>query len=152
MVVAVRPAEPASVRLQFDGRSGLIGLEGMRLAALRHLDPHKLPPRCVYAVEIVLEEWLTNVLRHGGLEADALQVQIQLQVLPTTVEIRFEDNATPFDPLARPVSERAASLDEALPGGLGLDLIKVLTVNLVYERLDNRNTLVATVARAAAQA
>ena len=55
----------------------LEGLERARQRVLAHLRGRagfSDSPRTVYAVELVLEEWLTNVFRHGGCSQLALRV------------------------------------------------------------------------------
>ncbi len=140
-------AAPVIARLQFDARRGAVGLEAIRLELLQHLAPFELTARCVYALELVLEEWLSNVMRHGTSAGEAPAVDIQVRVLPQDVELRFEDRQQPFDPLRQPPPQHPASLDDARPGGLGLELIRTQTSVLRHERAGDRNVLLACVPR-----
>lgn len=141
---------PPIVLLQFDSRQGAAALEDVRQAVLRVLGPLDLPQRCVHAVETVLEEWLSNVARHGGAGPRGARVQLALRLLPDQVELRFEDGEQAFDPLAQPAPVRPASLEQAQPGGLGLAMMRRVTRSLHYERVGQLNVLTACIDRAPA--
>lgn len=134
-------------RLTFDSSHGAAALEDLRLQVLAHLQPHALPARCVYAVETVLEEWLSNVARHGGLAAPTVDVQVSLD--DTEVELRFEDQARPFNPLTHAARPRPTDLADAQPGGLGLLMLHQMTQALHYQHVNGRNVLVARISRQA---
>lgn len=94
--------------------------------------------RSVYAVELVLEEWLTNAFRHGG----ARQVQLRAgRDGEAGVLLQFADDGTPFDATRHPLAARPASLDEAEPGGLGLLLIQRYASRWQHSREDGRNVM-----------
>lgn len=94
--------------------------------------------RSVYAVELVLEEWLTNAFRHGG----ARQVQLRAgRDGAAGLLLQFEDDGTPFDATAQVLAERPASLDEAEPGGLGLLLIQRYASRWQHSREAGRNVM-----------
>lgn len=102
--------------------------------------------RSVYAVELVLEEWLTNAFRHGG----ARQVRLRAgRDGGAGVLLQFEDDGTPFDATTRPQAERPASLDEAEPGGLGLLLIQRYASRWQHSREHERNVMRVWIAPAA---
>jgi serine/threonine-protein kinase RsbW len=122
-------------------------LERVRRALLAYLHPHALDERCVYAVEMVLEEWLTNVVRHGYGDGAAGAVDVAAQVAPEDVVLRFADTAPAFDPTSAAPPAFALSLEAAKPGGLGLELIRRSTRSLAYERADGQNVLTAVVPR-----
>lgn len=97
--------------------------EDARQRVLAHFDG--LPgfsanARCVYAVELVLEEWLTNAFRHGGARTVVLTAGCDAGCELT---LTFEDDGVPFDPTSLQAQPRPASLDQAAPSGLGLLLI-----------------------------
>lgn len=140
-------AVPVLARLHFDASRAGAGIEAVRLDLLRHLAVFDLTPRCVYALELVLEEWLSNVMRHGSGSVEPATVEIQVRVLPQAVELRFEDRQAPFDPLRQAPPRRPASLDDARPGGLGLELIRTQTSFLHHERDGDRNVLLACIPR-----
>jgi len=95
--------------------------------------------RMVYATELVLEEWLTNVFAHGR----GTRVELKATAIPDgDFELRFEDDGIAFDPSAQPQPERARSLDELQPGGFGLVLIRRFSRSWRYAREQGRNVMV----------
>lgn len=133
--------------LQLLVEPGAQAIERTRLRLLEHFGQSAGfgdSPRTVYAVEIVLEEWLTNVFRHGARSAVSLQVSIDVD----GIVMRFVDDGPAFDPTERPMSERPTNLDAAQPGGLGLFLIHHYARSWHYAREDNRNVMHVTVALA----
>jgi sigma-B regulation protein RsbU (phosphoserine phosphatase) len=118
----------------------LAALERTRLLVLGHLGQwpgFNGSLRTIYAVELVLEEWLTNVFRHGARSAAALRVSTDAK----GIELRFEDDGAPFDPTERPRQARPASLEEARPGDLGLLLIEHYARSWSYVREGGRNVM-----------
>jgi serine/threonine-protein kinase RsbW len=133
------------LRLAVEGN--LAALEQARLAIdafLGQLEP-PTPARTVFAVELVLEEWLTNVWHHGA--GPGAMVEIVLSVEADTLELRFEDRGPPFDPTTRPVPPRPRSIDEARPGGLGLLFIRTQALDWHHVRDQGSNVLTVRIAR-----
>ncbi len=125
-------------------------LEG--LAALQRelsalLQREGVDARAVYGCELVLDEWLANIRRHGGDAARRRPVAIAVTVQPADVTLVFEDSGPEFDPVTATPPELATSLADARPGGLGLRLIGRAASDWRYERLADRNLLTVRVAR-----
>lgn len=99
-------------------------LEQLRQDVLAQLAPWPgldADARRRYALELVLEEWLTNAFRHGAATWQRLRVEAAPDGQGLLLE--FVDDGRPFDPTRQHAAPRPASLDEAEPGGLGLLLI-----------------------------
>lgn len=111
---------------------------------------HAVDARAVYACELVLEEWLTNVWRHGYQGAGGAVVELTAWVDACAVCLRFTDTAPAFDPLAAPEPERPGSLAAARPGGLGLQMIRQWAQDCRYRRVGGHNELTVWIARQAA--
>ena len=115
---------------------GSAALEGARLALLDYLAPFAPSAKAVYAIELVLEEVLTNQFKYAAAPLDLmLHVEAGLAVW------QFEDGGAAFDPLQAPTPPVPASLDDAPIGGLGLMLVRRFAKTASYERLDGRNRL-----------
>ncbi|MEM8675488.1 MAG: sensor histidine kinase [Cyanobacteria bacterium P01_G01_bin.67] len=56
---------------------------------------HRLPQKITTTVYRIVQEALTNIIKH----AEATEVDISLQILTNQLEIRVEDNGIGFDPL-----------------------------------------------------
>jgi anti-sigma regulatory factor (Ser/Thr protein kinase) len=134
-----------SIELQFVDAPG--ELERVRQTLNRELTHGGVSDRTRYAVEMVVEEWLTNVVRHGYGVGSGGQVCIRMSIGESDVELQFDDRAGAFDPRAQAEPVVPASIDEARPGGLGLALIRRYTRRLDHARVGGGNRLTATVPR-----
>ncbi|MEI9981876.1 MAG: ATP-binding protein [Aliidongia sp.] len=96
------------------------------------------PAKLAFAIELCLDEVVTNIALHGGAAAGKISIEIDQDA--GSVTARIEDVGAAFDPTtgARAVP---TSLDEAEIGGLGLVLVQHYASELRYERVDERNRL-----------
>lgn len=88
-------------------------------------------------VAIVVEELLSNTLRHGGENRD-ISLALTLEDKGSMVELEVEDDASPFDP------SRATDFtgpDPHTGGGIGLAIIRAWGEDISYNRRENRNIL-----------
>ena len=96
-------------------------------------------------VVLVLEELFTNTITHGYAGGAEGPVWVTLSRQESAIAVIYEDAAPAFDPLGQaPVPSRAA--EEGAPGGLGLTLVRGLTVSVSYARVGERNRISLTVA------
>ena len=106
---------------------------------------HGVPPEQVYRLDTCLTEVLANVIAHGGEGALAAPVALTLCLEEAGNEchatLGIADCGRPFDPLAHQAAPRAATLDEATPGGLGLTMIRNFSDHQDYTYRDRRNCL-----------
>ena len=119
----------------------LASVDAARLALLAHLAPLALERRAVYGLELVLEEVVLNICLHAYRDEPGHRFTLQASTEPGRVWLQFEDSGPAFDPLARDTPERPATLDDTVPGGLGLVLLRQHATHLAYQRLDGRNRL-----------
>lgn len=106
------------------------------------------PEEMTFSIQLCVEELLANVVRHGGSgwpgAGDAEpKTDITMSVSITRdgdeVSVTVEDNGKPFDTAAAPPKRVDTPLEEAVPGGLGIQLIKQFSSGLSYDRADGRN-------------
>lgn len=108
---------------------------------------HGIPEETLYAIQLCLEEALSNIVRHGygGEPGHSITVEFVAQGEPGGVrELAFvvEDQAPPFDPLGSDAAVKApASIDELRPGGQGLRLLRKFAGGIEYRRLADGNRL-----------
>lgn len=122
-------------------------LEATRLRLLDFLQADGLPDRVIYRLELVLEEVLMNRLWHSSVPAGGGHTDLQLQVQPDGLVLRFEDDGPAFDPTQVRHPGLPTSLDAATPGGLGLLLTRKAVSAWCYERVQDRNCLTLELAR-----
>ena len=122
-------------------------VERARRAVHEFLAPHALTPQQVYAVEVVLEEVLMNIVMHAFPEPEGHGIELAVNVDDEQVVLRFEDDGIAFDPLSTDAPPRPASIEQAEPGGLGLLFVRERSRSLVYERRQGRNVLTVALSR-----
>ena len=127
------------------------GLEIARLQARQFLHNNAVDEHALAAVELVLEEAVTNIIRYGyqGQEprAEPPVIEIDLQIDLDEVQVLIVDDAKAFDPLDSGGVLLPETLDDAQVGGLGLLMIRNTAAHMAYERRDGQNRFSLTIAR-----
>lgn len=127
------------------------GLEIARLQARQFLQNNGVDEHALAAVELVLEEAVTNIIRYGYEGQPAREqppvIEIDLQVDLDEVQVLIVDDAKPFDPLDSGGLLLPETLDDAQVGGLGLLMIRNTASSMSYERRDGQNRFTMTIAR-----
>jgi serine/threonine-protein kinase RsbW len=112
--------------------NGPAAVEQSRVAVVRFLEPFGIFGRTMNRVEVVLEELVSNLVRHGR---EVKSVTVAAGYHAGIIDLVVEDDGAAFDPLAAPQPERFTSLAEAQLGGLGIHLIRKLTTSATYDRV-----------------
>lgn len=104
-----------------------------------------VPAEQLFRLDLCLNEAMANIIDHGGASARAAPVFLALAVgadgAQGHAELTISDAGLAFNPLAAAVREPAQSLAEAVPGGLGLGLMRSSSDRLGYEFRGGRNHL-----------
>jgi serine/threonine-protein kinase RsbW len=107
--------------------------------------PTGLSPTRLADAELCMDELVTNVVRHAWTSDDTGPRSLTLRIDRTDseVEITVEDAGVAFDPTAAPIAPIAHTLDETLPGGRGLMLVRAIAPRVAYQRRNgvNRTTI-----------
>lgn len=98
-------------------------------------------PAIANEIELLLEEWWTNLLTYAFVEQSSPFVSIQIIVRGPAGEIEIQDNGIPFDPTARPDPDLNCPIEQRPIGGLGIYMMKKLSSSMVYDRREHRNVL-----------
>lgn len=107
---------------------------------------HGLVPTATAKLHIILDEMLSNIIKHGYGSSDTSKpsqdrIDVTLQLEARDFSILISDGARPFDP-----TQPAFSVDEERPrlGGRGLDMVKALCNSITYARIDAHNVTTLT--------
>ena len=102
---------------------------------------HEIPTRALYAVNLALDEVVTNVVLYG-FETSAGQV-VAVRVETTGDDLRSEvvDAGREFNPLNAPLPDLTGALEERALGGLGIHLVRSLMDRVEYRRDGAKNVL-----------
>ena len=105
-------------------------------------DLHEVPSRVLYAVNLALDEVVTNVVRHA-FESDPKEQEITAHLIAKSGEVITEvaDEGRAFDPLSVPTPNLDAPLAERTLGGLGIHLVRSLMDSVEYRRENGKNVL-----------
>ena len=93
------------------------------------------------AIELVLEELVTNAIHHGYPEGGEHEMSIGLRMDGNVIEMRLEDDGHPFDPTRAEEADTKSSIADRAIGGLGIHLVKNLVHEMAYARRQGRNVL-----------
>ena len=95
----------------------------------------------LHQMQLVVEEWMQNLLTHALRPDASLQTQLRLEEHADTCRLMLSDNGPAFDPLAGPAPRLDRDLYELEPGGWGLHLMRSIPSASHYERLNGLNCL-----------
>ena len=105
----------------------------------------QVPPDQVYRIDTCMSEALANVIAHGGESGRTVPVRLALSAGfdsgQAEAVLSISDHGAAFDPMAAAIKPRPASLDDAVPGGLGLAMIREFSDAQRYAYADAQNHL-----------
>ncbi|KEO92038.1 hypothetical protein EH31_05035 [Erythrobacter longus] len=101
------------------------------------LADHTCEPRLRVKLAIMVEELVTNSLRHGGKSQD-LSLLLLLKADGDAVTLKIEDDGPAFDPLTAPP---VTGPDPTTGGGIGLAIVNAWGEDAVYSRVLQNNVL-----------
>ena len=96
-----------------------------------------LDERARVKAAIIVEELVSNLLRHGGKDKD-IALCLQVADHADGVSFEIEDDGAAFDPLA---DNSAGGIDPVSGGGVGLAIVRAWGEDLHYSRRAERNRL-----------
>jgi len=103
---------------------------------------HAIPDTTQFAMNLCLEEALSNIIRHGyGSKTDGLIVVRYAPVQESFFLLIIDDQAPRFDPVAAPATPIEDSLEGTRQGGLGIRLMRNFASTLKYEPTPDGNRL-----------
>lgn len=94
-----------------------------------------------FALEVCVEEIVTNIIKYGYPEGSEGPITINLERSGDRLSIRIEDEGVPFDPTQTEEVDIAQSLEDRPIGGLGIHMVKKMMAEIHYQRVDQRNQL-----------
>lgn len=98
--------------------------------------------RPLHDAQLLLEEVVTNVVRHAFRADSGGRVDVRVGLDGAGIALSVEDDARAFDPLASvPAPSLDVPLEARTPGGLGLHLVRSIADEIAYERRGGKNVL-----------
>lgn len=105
------------------------------------LEPRELQSKLVYAVNLILEEILMNIIRHGYDDEDSHEIEIQIGLEEEEVALTVIDDGREFNPLTIPGPDPSKSAMDRLEEGLGLQFVRHMRNAMEYRREGDKNML-----------
>lgn len=102
---------------------------------------YAIPKETHFAIDLCLEEALSNIMRHGYSGQPDHPITIDFTSTGTSLTFVIEDLAPHFAPAEPADSRPAASIEEYRSGGLGLQLMRRFAGTLRWEPLPHGNRL-----------
>lgn len=94
-------------------------------------------------LRLISEELVTNVVKY----AEAVAIEVELQVSEEAIELEVRDNGKRFDPLGTSAPDLDADVEDRSLGGLGIHLVQALADTIDYRRVESWNVLRLTKSR-----
>lgn len=101
-----------------------------------------LGARDLFALQVIVEELVTNVIDYGGVPPGELAAEVELETDGALLIMRLADCGRPYNPLEREDPDTSLPAEERPIGGLGIFFCKKLTDAQEYRREDGRNVLI----------
>lgn len=102
---------------------------------------HDVPSRALYAVNLALDELVTNVILYGFDAPEGRQITVRIATAAGELVASVLDDGKPFDPLAVKPPDLNAPLEQRDLGGLGIHLVRSLMDHVSYSRDEDKNVL-----------
>ncbi|HET7797459.1 MAG TPA: ATP-binding protein [Nevskia sp.] len=98
-----------------------------------------MPEAAMRALQVALDELLTNVIMHA--EQAAGPIDVEIARAPDALDTRISYLADEFDPTSWTPPQRGTSVETARIGGLGIELVRMLMDEFRHEYADGCNVL-----------
>ena len=108
---------------------------------------HQLPEDDVANIQLVLDEMVINVIRHGYEDVgdrDRHHIHISLTLNGGLLTIELRDRARAYDPREAPAPRFDLPLEQRGAGGLGVHIVKSIMETLDYRREGGENVVTLT--------
>lgn len=109
-----------------------------------YCDENGLGEGIAHAVNLSLDELLTNIIGYGYDDADDHAIEIALAAVVDRVTVTIRDNGRAFDPTELAFPDVEAELDDRPLGGLGVHIVRVMMDEVSYRRAGEYNELTLT--------
>ena len=103
-----------------------------------------ISPAVGYAVNLSIDELLTNTISYGYGDDGPHRIDIALSLDGDAVTVVISDESAPFDPTQIREPDTEATLDEREIGGLGIHLVSQMMDGFAYRYEDGRNIVTLT--------
>ena len=105
------------------------------------LEPRGLQSKLIYAVNLILEEILMNIVKYGYDDENSHEIEVEIGVEEGEVALTVIDDGKEFNPLTIPRPDRSKSAMDRIEEGLGLQFVRHMRNAMEYRRENDKNIL-----------
>jgi serine/threonine-protein kinase RsbW len=108
---------------------------------------HHLSEDDVANIQLVLDEMVINVIRHGYEDVgdrDVHRISVTLALNADLLTIELKDTARAYDPREAPAPRFDLPIEERGPGGLGVHIVRSIMDTMDYRRENGQNIVTMT--------
>lgn len=127
-------------------RNDIKALDESRVMLRDFLERRGVTARTLHRCELVLEETLSNTIRHGFEDGTSQAIEVHASIERDELVLIFDDDGRPFDPLSAPEPPRPTSIENTTPGGLGILLVRRTAKRMSYVATSGRNRTTIVIA------
>ena len=98
-----------------------------------------LSPEIVFNLNLVLEEAVVNVINYAYPKEEHQSIYLSARLQDDSIILVLTDTGKEFNPTAAPEADITLSADDRPIGGLGIFLIRSVTVHQAYSRDEDAN-------------
>lgn len=133
--------------MKFSYKNNLLELRKLASDIQTFSTSYKLPQEIVYALNLCLDEVLTNIISYGLKEkSEDCPINLELIVVDNQVVATMSDPGIPFNPLKSRSScpDIQSPLEDRNIGGLGVYFLEQYMDKIEYNRENDNNVLTLT--------
>jgi serine/threonine-protein kinase RsbW len=97
-------------------------------------EQHELSDPVVFAVNLALDEIVTNIIVHGYSDNQQHDIRVGIVLGEDAIEVTVRDEAPAFNPLLVPPVDLEAVAENRPIGGLGVHLVRSVMDSVDYRR------------------
>lgn len=107
---------------------------------LEFCNDQKFSLALIYKLRLAMEEILVNTINYSFRDQTEHDIFVRIKCCNESVVVVFEDDGIEFNPLNVP-EPQDIPLEERIPGGVGIYLVKTMMDTFEYERKNGKNIL-----------
>ena len=100
---------------------------------------HGIPPATAYAVNLSVDELLTNTISYGYEDSEEHRIDLMIRLDGDMLAVEISDEGVAFEPDSADAPDVDAPIDERPIGGLGIFLARQMMDSFDYRRDEGRN-------------
>ncbi len=128
----------------FKIRNDLDELQGIAAATTEFLENNNASPEVIFAANLAIEELVSNTIKYAYSDDLRHEIDIQLSLGQSALEIEIRDDGGAFNPFAYPEPLSSPPSNQHKIGGLGIHFVRNFLDAFDYVRSERENIVKLT--------